>query len=152
MSPHPARRKYVFTDDFRRVLDERHLTAMDLARDIEISRSHLSMVMGGFKAVSVRLRQKILAHPALKGVPEQRLWKVVLAVAADPSDLAYQLEELGRLLDAYNVPGGVDGDPSPLARVRWLLDELRARERHVEALEGMLSPEALLFVGERLRR
>lgn len=152
MSPHPARRKYVFVEDFRRVLDERHLTASDLARDMGVGRQHLSTVMGGFKAISVRMRQKILAHPALKGVPEQRLWKVVLALAADPSDLPFQLEELGRLLDAYSVPGSVDGDPSPLARMRWVLDELRARERHVAALEGMLSPDALLLVGERLRR
>ena len=152
MPPSLHRLKYVFVDDFRRVLDELHLTSSDVALAIGISRQQLSSVMAGFRPVSVRLRQKILSHEKLRDVPEHRLWKIVLAPGADQHMAVLQLDEIRRLLDAHTTPAGVDGDSSTLARVRWVLDELRARERHVDVLEGLLSPEARLLVSEQLRR
>lgn len=140
------RAKYVFVHDIYLVLDERHLTIGDLADGIGVSRQHLGSLLAGHRAVTVRMRQKILAHPKLAGLPERRLWKVALSGNVDGTAATFELDEIGRLLDAYGVPGTVNADASPLARVRWLVDELRARERHVAALESMLSPEALAFV------
>lgn len=147
----PLRARYVFVHDIYLVLDERHLTIGDLAAELGVNRQHLGSLLAGRRPVTVRMRQKILAHPKLTGLPERRLWRVLPEPAADSSLATFQRDELSRLLDAYGVPGTVNADAGPLARVRWLAEELQARERHVAALEAMLSPEALALVATRLR-
>ncbi len=72
-----TRRYYLKKDRIVAAVDASHLCQAGFAEEIGLSRSHWSQVLNRHRAATPRVRRALLAHPVLRGVPEDELWDVV---------------------------------------------------------------------------
>ena len=66
---------YLRSDNVRRILDQRHLTHQQFARQLGISSGYWSRLLQRRRHLTVPMRQRLLRCESLAGVSETELWE-----------------------------------------------------------------------------